>query len=229
MARDLSNEVIEEINKIYQEKAWITLLSIKNPQAELIQNLCINTEDVVFNGEVYLKTNVEIGEIPQATKGNLPTIPLKVQNVDRVMGQIVESDPDFGSNWIIGVRAVHEYHLGLTPTLSIDDTIYEELIVKDVQTKHDYVTFNLSMGQNPMKIQFPAQKFNPATCQRVFDNEFTGCKYSTEGKNSNFTFCNKTLENCKERFDEKRELSGVKVGLPFLGFQGLTRRAIIKA
>lgn len=229
MARDLTPQTNEEISKLYQDKAWITLLTIKNPDGELIQNLCINTEDVLFNGEVYLKTNVEIGEIPQATKGQLPKIPLKIQNVDRVIGQMVETDPNFGSGWIIGVRAVHENHLGTNPTLNPDDTIYEEMVVNDVLTTHAFVTFNLSMGQNPMRIQFPSQKYNPAHCQRTFDNAFTGCPYSTEGKNSNFTFCNKTLENCKERFSEDRvNTENKRIGLPFLAFQGLARRAIIR-
>jgi len=229
MPRDLTPQTKEEINKLYQDKAWITLLTIKDPNGNLIQNLCVNTEDVIFNGETYLKTNVEIGEIPQATKGQLPKVPLKVQNVDRIIGQMVESDPNFGSEWIIGVRVVHENHLGLTPTYDPQDTVYEEMIVSDVVTTHKFVTFNLSVGQNPMRTQFPSQKYNPAHCQRTFDNSFTGCPYSTEGKNSNFDFCNKTLENCKERFNEDRVNGlGQRIGLPFLAFQGLARRAIIK-
>lgn len=229
MAKEYSPETTEEINKLYQDKAWITLLKVKDPNGNLIENFCVNSEDVIFDGEVYKVTNVEVGEIPQATKGQLPKVPLKVQNVDRIVGQMVEQDPNFGSEWIIGIRVVHENHLGTSPLLAPEDTWYEEMIVHDVISDAKFVTFNLSMGQNPMKLQFPSQKFNPATCQRTFDNELQGCPYSTKGKNSNFTFCNKTIENCKERFDEKRTNDlGQKIGLPFLAFQGLARRAIIR-
>jgi len=230
MAIDLTDETQEEINKFFQDKAWITLLTIKDPSGNLISNLCVNTEDVTFNGEVYSMTNVEIGEIPQATTGTLPKVPLKVQNVDRIIGQLVEADDNFGSEWVIGIRVVHENHLGSSPTLDPEDTLYEEMIVMDVITTHNFVTFNLSVGQNPMRTQFPALKYNPATCQRTFDNEFTGCPYSTKGKEgTDFDYCNKTLEDCQARFSETRlNDEGKKVGLPFLAYQGLARRAIIK-
>jgi phage-related protein len=228
--REFSQDTLEEADKLFQDKAWITLLTIKNPEGVLISNLCVNTESVVFNNEIYQPTNVTIGEVPQATTGTLPKVPLNIQNVDRIVGQMVEQDPNFGSEWIIGLRVVHENHLGLTPILNPDDTLYEEFIVRDVSTNHQYVTFNLSMGQNPMRIPFPSQKFNPSHCQRTFNNVFTGCPYATSGRaGTNFTFCNKTIESCKERFDEDRlNTNNERVGLPFLGFQGLTRRAIIK-
>ena len=230
MPKDLSTETVEEINELYQNEAWLTLLDIKDSNEETKMNLVINTEDVIFNNKTYTATSVEVGDITQATSGSLPTVPLNVQNVDRIVGQMVESDPDFGSGWIIGIRVVHENHLGTTPLYNPNDTIYEEFTVTEVKTTYDYVSFTLSVSRNPMIVQFPALKFNPATCQRTFDNELTGCPYSTEGKaGTSYDYCNKTLEDCKLRFSTTRtNTSGQRIGIPFLAFQGMSRRAIFK-
>jgi len=230
MARELSEESVEQINELYQAEAWLTLLDVKNASKETILNLVINTEDVIFNGTTYSRTNVELGDVTQATSGSLPTVSLNVQNVDRMVGQMVESDPDFGSGWVIGVRIVHENHLGTTPLYDPDDTIYEEFTVTEVATTFDYVSFTLSVGRNPMIVQFPAMKFSASTCQRTFDNELTGCPYSTEGKaGTSYDSCSKTLEDCKLRFSNTRtNSSGQRIGIPFLAFQGMSRRAIYK-
>ena len=231
MPRDLSTETVEEINELYQSSAWLTLLTVKNSNEETKMNLVINTEDVIFQGVTYLKTNVEIGDITQATSGSLPTVPLKIQNVDRIVGQMVESDDDFGSGWIINIKVVNEKHLGTTPIYNPDDIISEEFTVTEVSTAFDFVSFTLSVGRNPMIVQFPAMKFSPATCQRTFDNKLTGCPYSTQGKDgTSYDFCNKTIENCKERYSTTRTNSNnERIGIPFLAFQGMSRRAIFKA
>ena len=230
MAKDLGNEVQEQINELYQDQAWLTLLTVKNASEDVVTRLCINTEDVIFDGDTYLKSNVEVGEFKQATAGTIPSVTLNVQNVDRILGQLVESDPDFGSGWIIGLRVVHQKHLGSNPEYSIEDTLYDEFTVTEVNTTVKFVSFSLSVSKNPMRLQFPAVKFSPATCQRTFDNKLTGCPYSTEGKDgTSFSQCNKTIENCIERFDEDRSDGlGNKIGLPFLAFQGMSRRAIYK-
>lgn len=229
MAIPLSDVVLEEKNKLYEDQAWLVLLHITNPEETQNLRLCLNTEDVLFDGDIYLKSNFEIGTIPEATSGTLPKIPLKVQNVDRVMGQLVENDPNFGSNWKVNIMIVNQKHLGVSPEYDPIDIISNDFVVIDVTTTFSHVVFNLGV-KNPMRIQFPAGKYNPASCQRTFNNKFTGCDYANKGKSgTSFTQCSKTIEDCQARFDELRTNNeGKKIGLPFFAFQGLSRRAIIK-
>lgn len=225
---NLIQPLIEEKNKISQEQPWILLLTMTNVAKDLTIRLARNTENITYKGNEYAAFSFEIDPIPEATKGSLPTVAIKVSNVDRQIQSYIEKDATFGSGWSVILSLVHMSELNGT---SLEDKVAEiehEWQSLDIIADNEFVTINLGV-QNPMLVQFPRQKFSGGFCQRIF-NDGEGCPYSTQGLYPReFTYCKKTLANCRERFSDNRVNSdGLLIGLPFLAFNGIETRGIYR-
>lgn len=224
----LIQPLIAEKNKIEQDVPWLLCLKLVNVAGDLTIRLVNNTENITYQGDEYIAFPFELDPIPEVTRGSLPSVALKVSNVDRQIQSYVEQDATFGSGWSVTLYLVHAGHLAETPPEGQVSEIEQEWRSLDLTADNEFLTINLGMP-NPMLIQFPAQKFTGGFCQRTFSDDL-GCPYATEGKNNNYTFCKKTLANCKERFDTQRTNSkGEKIGLPYLAFGGMELRAIYES
>lgn len=224
----LIQPLIEEKNKISQEQPWILLLDMTNVAKDLTIRLARNTENITYKDNEYVAFSFEIDPIPEVTKGSLPTVAIKVSNVDRQIQAYIEKDATFGSGWDVKITLVHMSQLNGT---TIEDQVAEiehEWTSLDLICDNEYVTINLGVA-NPMLVQFPRQKFTSGFCQRVFDDG-EGCPYSTQGISPRtFTYCKRTLANCRERFSDTRTNQyGQILGLPFLAFNGIETRGIYR-
>lgn len=223
MPIEVTNNIIEEKNRISQPNPWLLCLTLTNVAGDLVIRLVQNNEDVTINGEVYQAFPFEIDPIPEVTKGSLPTLAVKVSNIDRQIQAYIEQDATLGSGWTVDLD-LHYYDLDTQTTLPEISQTWKSL---DITADKEYVTINLGMP-NPMTSQFPKQKFTSNFCQRTF-NDGVGCPYSTQGNGTGLTTCKKTIEECRERFSEARVNStGERIGLPFLGFNGIEIRAIYR-
>lgn len=227
MAIPLIQPLIEEKNKISQDQPWLLFLTMTNVAKTLTLRLVRNTENITFKGQEYIAFPFEIDNIPEASKGSLPTLAIKVANTDRQIQAYIEQDATFGSGWEVVISLAHVSQLNGT---NLEDQVAEiehKFQSLDLVADNEFLTINLGV-RNPMLVQFPRQQYAGGFCQRTFDDG-EGCPYSTQGKNSTYTFCKKTLGNCLERFSENRVNSlGQKIGLPFLAFNGIETRGIYK-
>lgn len=226
MAIPLIQPLIEEKNKISQDQPWLLFLTLTNVAGDLTIRLVRNTENITFKGYEYVAFPFEIDSLPDTSKGSLPTMAIKLSNVDRQIQSYVEQDATFGSGWSVVVSLAHMSQLNGTTLPNQVAEIEHEFQSLDITATNEYLTINLGM-QNPMLVQFPRQKFAGGFCQRVF-NDGVGCPYSTQGiAPRTFTSCKRTLAQCKERFSQSRVNSlGEKIGLPFLAFNGIETRGI---
>lgn len=229
MAIPLIQPLIEEKNKVSQEQPWLLLLTLTNVAGDLVIRVVRNTENIIYKGNEYAAFPFEIDTVPEATKGSLPTMAITLSNVDRQIQSYVEQDATFGSGWSVVITLAHISQLNGTVLPDQVAEIEHEFQSLDVTATNESLVINLGV-QNPMLVQFPRQKFSGGFCQRVFDDG-VGCPYSTQGKvPRTFTFCKRTLANCKERFSQSRVNSlGEKIGLPFLAFNGIETRGIYNA
>lgn len=219
--------LIEEKNKTSQAQPWLVFLKLVNVAGDVTINLVRNTENITFKGEEYIAFPFELDAIPEATRGSIPTMSIKVSNVDRQIQSYVEQDPTFGSGWSVTLSLAHVSQLSGTEIEGKVAEIEHTWKSIDVVATSEWLTINLGVP-NPMLIQFPRQKYTGGFCQRTFDDG-RGCPYSKQGK-PGFTTCKRTLSECKLRFDEKRVNSlGEKIGLPFLAFNGIETRGIYNA
>lgn len=224
---NLIQPLIEEKNKVSQDQPWLLFLSMTNVKGDLTIRLVRNTENITFKGHEYIAFPFEIDSIPEATKGALPQVAVKVSNVDRQIQTYVEKDETFGSGWSVTLSLAHYSQLNGT---TIEDQVAEiehEWRSLDITADNEVLNINLGV-QNPLNIQFPRQKYTGGFCQRIF-NDGEGCPYATQGINIGYTSCKKTLDQCKQRFSEYRTNSyGQRIGLPFLAFNGIETRGIYK-
>lgn len=222
----LIQPLIEEKNKISQDQPWLVFLTMTNVAGDMTIRLVRNTENITYKGELYTAYPFDIESVPEASKGVIPSLAIQVSNIDRQIQGYVEQDPTFGSGWKVVLSLAHVSELNGTNELNKVAEIEHEWESLDITADNKLLTINLGVP-NPMLVQFPRQKYTGGFCQRVFDDG-VGCPYSTQGKvGTTFTFCKKTLANCKERFDNDRTNSlGEKVGLPFLAFNGIETRGI---
>jgi len=103
----LPEEVITEKNKHEQESPWLLLLKLTNVAGDLTVHIVNNNEDITYKGTVYTATAFEIDTIPEVTKGSLPTLAIKVTNVDRMLQGLIEQDATFGSGWDVKLSLIH--------------------------------------------------------------------------------------------------------------------------
>lgn len=228
MAIPLIQPLIEEKNKVSQDQPWLLFLTLTNVAKTLTLRLVRNTENITFKGHEYIAFPFDIDSVPEASKGSLPTLSIRVSNVDRQIQSYIEQDATFGSGWEVLISLAHVSQLNGTNLEGKVAEIEHKFQSLDLVADNDYLTINLGV-RNPMLVQFPRQQYAGGFCQRTF-NDGVGCPYATQGKaGTTFEQCKRTLANCKERFDTNRVNSlGEKIGLPFLAFNGIETRGIYK-
>ena len=228
MAIPLIQPLIEEKNKVSQDQPWLLFLTLTNVAKTLTLRLVRNTENITYKGEEYIAFPFDIDNVPEASKGSLPTLAVRVANTDRQIQSYIEQDDTFGSGWEVLITLAHVSQLNGTTELNQVAEIEHKFQSLDLIADNEYLVINLGV-RNPMLVQFPRQQFAGGFCQRTFDDG-VGCPYATQGKaGTTFEQCKRTLANCKERFDTNRVNSlGEKIGLPFLAFNGIETRGIYK-
>lgn len=227
MAISLTDNLIEEKNKIESTGAWLVLVTLTRPSDTSTPYLYLvnNNEDVTINGQLYQAFPFELTDVTETSTGSLPSFTLQVSNIDRVIQKKIEEDiyyyddnslksANFGSGWDVKISVVSSLRPNDAPEI--------EFNAKSLNVTCDRMWANFSCGvNNPMMKQFPRQKYASNFCQRTFkDGE--GCTYIGVD-----TSCAKTLTACKEKFPTGRVNSnGLNIGLPFLAFQGIPSSAI---
>jgi len=223
----LTDNLIEEKNKIESTGAWLVLVTLTRPSDTSTPYLYLvnNNEDVTINGQLYQAFPFELTDVTETSSGSLPSFTLQVSNIDRVIQKKIEEDiyyydddslksANFGSGWDVKISVVSSLRPNDAPEI--------EFNAKSLNVSCDRMWANFSCGvNNPMMKQFPRQKYASNFCQRTFkDGE--ACTYIGAD-----TTCSKTLTACKEKFPTGRVNSnGTNIGLPFLAFQGIPSSAI---
>lgn len=181
--KSLSEALIFEKNKLATPSAWIVLLEITLTD-DTVFRFARNTEDVVFDGNTYTAFPFEIDSIGQHSKGEIPTVRLKISNVTQLIQPYLETlDGGIGST--VKVIVVNSAHLSET---------YTELeMTFDViacNSTAQWVTFTLG-APNPLRQRFPLDQYIAMHCRWRFKS--IECAYS-----GGETDCNRTFKRCRE-------------------------------
>lgn len=212
----LSQALIQAKNQIESNEAWLICFDFVSPNSDLEFYLVMNNEDVTINGRLYQAFPLELDEIAENNTGGIGQFSIKVSNIDRVVQQYVEQDATFGSGWNVKISVYHTSQNGGTPEIE------HNFISLNCTADINWVVFTIGV-ENPLKAFFPHQVFSGGLCQRTF-KDGVGCPYAGAD-----TECSKTLDSCKTKFPDyrtRRNSSGQRIGLPFLAFIGIPRRAI---
>lgn len=204
--KTLPANLVLDKNILYDDQPWLFLLQVTIPSDPAVTVYLVrNTEDITFQGQLYQKFPFEI-DIPmkETSKGELPSITLRVSNVDRMMqGYLELYDGLIGQSvklLIVKADRLAEDYSELTL----------DFLVNACYSDVEWVTFTLG-APNPLVKRFPLYKYFSSVC--CWKSQFKGieCKYAGVA-----TTCRGTLDDCRSKNNS----------VNFGGFVGLEKHGL---
>ncbi len=174
MPRDIPANIIIEKNKLQSKAAWLLLLEVTLTDDTVLRYVR-NFEEIEFGGETYTPFPFEIEPTKNTSKGQIPTVTLRVSNVTNLLEPYLEDlDGAIGSS--VKITIVNSDRLA-------ED--YSELeLTYDIiacNSTTEWVTFTLG-APNPLRQRFPLDKYLALHCSfhynDVEDQEGPRCQYA---------------------------------------------------
>lgn len=193
--KTLPANLILEKNLLSSSNPWVYLVSITNPGGDVLR-FAANTEDVVFGGFNYTAFPFEIEAIKQTSKGQIPSLSLKVSNVSRaIQGDVEALDGLVGQT--VTLYFVNTNLLGETYTST---TWTFEIIGCHISDQ--WVNFTLGMP-SPLGRRYPLYRYIPDRCRYVSNFKGVECKYS-----GGDATCTGTLDDCTDNKSNEANFGG---------------------
>jgi len=204
-----------EKNKLSSTQAWLILLKITMPDATVLR-VVANSENVtwpVTAGNIYTAFPFELDEIGDVSKGEVPSVGLRVSNVSRVLEPYLE-EQDGLVNSVVTIRIVNSMHV-TTDALGAganNASAEVELTYEITSTSADnmWVTFTLG-ATNPWNKRFPRNKLWRNSCKY---KQFKGVRCQYAGAE---TSCDRTLDTCRNTMNNSINFGGA----PGIGSKGI--------
>lgn len=196
----LSAVAKREKNKLSTDSAFLILLDI-DIKTEVVR-ICYNTDDIVWNGNLYTAFPFDLGEVSEDDSGTDPSVELKVSNVERSMQYIVE-DAEGANGYNVILRVVN--------SLNLDSDLYEieeHWVVQKTSVTEEYVTFTLGTEYSS-RTRRPLNRYMKNNCP--FKYKGIRCGYNGDMPN-----CNHTLTDCRQHDNSVR----------FGGFPGIDQKGV---
>ncbi|MEN6439767.1 MAG: hypothetical protein ABFD97_14425 [Syntrophobacter sp.] len=179
--KTLPSVIVREKNKLYTPDPWIALLEIRLSASTRLY-FCSNNEDVVFGGQTYTAFPFYLEPTRLSSKGEIPTISLKVCNVTQLIHSYLEElGGAVGAEVVIRVinaGYLSEDYSELDMTFSVLST----------QADAEWITFSLGSA-SPLRRRFPPCRFIALHCNW----EFKGLECAYAGAE---TECDRTFKRC---------------------------------
>jgi phage-related protein len=201
--KTLSTALLLEKNSISGIYPWLILLDVVINNS-LTLYLVRNTEDITFAGQLYTAFPFEMDAASQKSKGELPSISLRVSNVTRAIQAHIEAQDGLIGN-AVTIRIVNSNLL--TEDYS---ELTETFMVLACEADVYWVTFTIGFP-NPLLRRFPLDRFIADHCRYV--SHFKGAECGYTGA---VATCEGTLDDCRLKSN-----SGRFGGFPGLGKGGV--------
>lgn len=201
--KNLPANLIIEKNKIATPNSWLVLLDVTltdNTKFYLVKN----TENITFQGNEYTAMNFEIEPTAETSKGEIPTVTLRISNVTRIIQAYLEElEGCIGATVV--VRVVNAAYLA-------EDYSELEMTFDVLATNSDvnWVSFTLG-APNPLRRRFPLYRYIANHCGWSYKS--AECGYSGA-----LGTCERTLDDCRNHNSEENNFEQSK---RFGGFHGL--------
>lgn len=184
-----SNAVIEK-NKLTSNNTWLILLKIEYGN-ETPGYLCLNNEEVTWDGNTWTPALFSLGDIEETKEGEIPSIPLNVIDINRTLIPYIDQY-DGGVGATVTIYIVNSGYLNNnTP-----EEKYETEVIDVNVDSNAKITFKLG-AENLMKLRCSKDRYLKNQCRFTF-------KDSRCGYDGAETECNRTFTRCKELGNEAR-------------------------
>lgn len=198
MPADISSWAIIEKNKVSQGNVWLTLLEITIPGEASLVRITDNTENVTWNSQLWQSFPVEVDDIGDNAKGEIPRLDIRVSNVNQVMEYYLDQyDLYLKANGYTPITVrILVVNSGNLSNLTPESEYFFEL----QQPKYDahWATFTLG-ASNPYRKREPASRILKNQCQHA---TFGGieCGHVIVGAET----CDRTLVTCRTYGNSQR-------------------------
>jgi len=170
----------------YAGGAWLWLVEISIPGYETIR-LARNTEDVVYAGVVYEKSNFDIGLAPLTGDGSVPRIMLQVaQDADHTLEDKINATQGAGNGQVKIIRTHEDF---LTTAI---DALEQNVRILTSESDTERLTFSLGIP-DPLLRKIPLRRYSSKRCPYALPGLFKGPECGYEGED---TSCGGTYEDC---------------------------------
>lgn len=204
----LSAAAYLEKNAVASDTAWLVLLDITMPDSTLLK-ITSNSEDVWWPATanpstLYTAFPFELGEIGDDSKGEVPSVSLRVSNITRYLeGYLDEQDGLVDSN--VSIKVVNSTHV-LTPTKTsatyngvAEVELYYDIVASSSNSR--WVEFTLGAA-NPFNKRFPRNKLYRNICRYRW---FKGDRCGYVGAE---TSCDRVLNTCRITYGNSERFGG---------------------
>jgi phage-related protein len=171
-----------EKNKLSTPNPWLILLDVTWPDTTH-SYFARNTEDVTFQGHLYIAFPFGIGQTSETSKGEIPTVTLKISNVSQALTGFFESTS--------GATGASVRIIVVNAALLSENYADLELTYEVISATLDNQWAELILGaENPLRYKFPRDRYVALHCRFIFKG--VECGYAGAGST-----CNHTLDACK--------------------------------
>ena len=198
--RTLSPNLLIQKNKIASDAPWLILLQVTftdEPPTTLY--LVRNVENVIFDGQEYTAFPFEMDAQRETSKGEIPTISVRVSNVSRTMEYYME-EPGGAVGATVSIVVVNAAYLDENYA---DLTLTYEIIATTADA--NWVTFTLGAAFITRR-RFPLYRYLSDRCLWLSNYGEIECGYTI-----GLPTCKGTLEDCQAHGNSTR--FGGKIGL----------------
>jgi phage-related protein len=209
--RTLSSTAIQEKNKLGTDSVFHVLVAITIPGEAQPARVTSNNETVTWNGQSWTPFPFEIDEIVEESKGEVPSVVLRVGNQSRVMEQYLQTYDGYCktngfSPITCDLYVVNSKNLG-----SATPEVQHTFDLKQFGSDAEWAYFTLG-ATNPWNRRAPLNRILRNQCRWIFKSSECGYAGAT-------TTCNKTLSAC-------RAMSGGSNSRRFGGFPGVGNKGV---
>jgi len=211
----LSATAFIEKNRLASPNAWLVLAKVVMPDDTEFR-IVANNENVtwpVTAGDLYTAFPFDIDEIGDGSKGEVPSVALKISNVTRFLVPYLE-DQDGLVDSVVTIYVVNSLNvtLGADRVIGVNNNDPEiELEYDVINSAFDaqWVTFTLGAA-NPWNKRFPRNKVYKNIC-RYYDFKGDRCQYGGAE-----TSCDRSLYTCRNTMENSDHFGG----FPGVGTKG---------
>lgn len=194
---NLSTQALLEANSLQQEGVWLILLEINLPGATPIR-VVRNTGSITWGGYTWTAFPFEIEDVTEDSKGETPSLTIKVSNVTKALQPYVEQARGGNGGEVI-LRVINTTYLEGTAA-----EIEESFEINHATCDNKWVTFELG-GDAVLNGRFPPRRILKNRCPYVY-------KGIECGSTAALTSCPRTLDGCEARGNYDR--FGGESGIP---------------
>ena len=170
----------------YSGGAWLWLVEILIPGYDIIRLAC-NTEDVVYAGNTYEKSNFEVGLQPLVSDGSVPQIMLRVaQSADHTLEDII-NETQGGDGGSIKIIRTHEDFL-----TEFVEELEQEVNILTAESDTEHVIFSCGIP-SPLLKKIPLRRYSSKSCPYATPSLFKGAECQYDGDDNT---CTGKFEDC---------------------------------